>query len=188
MPTDNTRQIYVVISQTGTFLSRILKRITGAQYNHASLSLSPTLQNMYSFGRMNPYNPFWGGFVTESPNFGTFKRFSNTRVIVLALDISEENYENMRLYLEQMVSDKHKYGYNYLGLYLAALHIIYTRQNRYYCSEFVREILKKYKIDGADGLSPIVHPIHFLTLPHKTVFTGKLSEYSYQNTEKVIPM
>ena len=33
------KQIFIVITQTGTMLSRILKRITGAEYNHASLSL-----------------------------------------------------------------------------------------------------------------------------------------------------
>ena len=65
----NTRnkQLYIVISQTGTLLSRILKALTGAEYNHASISLSEDLEEMYSFGRRYPYNPFWGGFVMESP-------------------------------------------------------------------------------------------------------------------------
>ena len=64
------KQIFIVITQTGTMLSRILKRITGAEYNHASLSLSRDLTRMYSFGRRHPYNPFWGGFVIESPPRG----------------------------------------------------------------------------------------------------------------------
>ena len=72
------KQIFIVITQTGTMLSRILKRITGAEYNHASLSLSQDLTRMYSFGRRHPYNPFWGGFVIESPHAGTFRRFSDT--------------------------------------------------------------------------------------------------------------
>ena len=73
---NQNRQLYIVISQTGTLLSRILKQITGAEYNHASISLSRDLERMYSFGRRHPYNPFWGGFVIESPRTGTFKRFS----------------------------------------------------------------------------------------------------------------
>lgn len=52
------KQIFIVITQTGTMLSRILKRITGAEYNHASLSLSQDLTRMYSFGRRHPYTPF----------------------------------------------------------------------------------------------------------------------------------
>ena len=84
----NNKQIFIVISQTGTVLSRILKRVTGAEYNHASLSLSPDLKKMYSFGRRHPYNPFWGGFVIESPHAGTFRRFSNTTAVILAVEIT----------------------------------------------------------------------------------------------------
>ena len=75
---NQNKQLYIVISQTGTLLSRILKQITGAEYNHASISLSRDLERMYSFGRRHPYNPFWGGFVIESPRTDTFKRFSET--------------------------------------------------------------------------------------------------------------
>lgn len=67
---NQNKQLYIVISQTGTLLSRILKQITGAEYNHASISLSRDLERMYSFGRRHPYNPFWGGFVIESPRTG----------------------------------------------------------------------------------------------------------------------
>lgn len=52
---NQNKQLYIVISQTGTLLSRILKQITGAEYNHASISLSRDLERMYSFGRRHPY-------------------------------------------------------------------------------------------------------------------------------------
>lgn len=94
------KQIFIVITQTGTMLSRILKRITGAEYNHASLSLSQDLTRMYSFGRRHPYNPFWGGFVIESPHAGTFRRFSDTTAIILAVEITEERYAALEATLE----------------------------------------------------------------------------------------
>ena len=72
---NQNRQLYIVISQTGTLLSRILKQITGAEYNHASISLSRDLERMYSFGRRHPYNPFWGGFVIESPPYRYLQAF-----------------------------------------------------------------------------------------------------------------
>lgn len=87
--------VYIVISQTGTALSRVLKFITGAKYNHASISLVPDLSKMYSFGRTNPYNPVHGGFVVESPHYGTFKRFSGTKVEVLSVSVSEGQYINL---------------------------------------------------------------------------------------------
>ena len=43
---NQNKQLYIVISQTGTLLSRILKQITGAEYNHASISLSRDLERM----------------------------------------------------------------------------------------------------------------------------------------------
>ena len=87
-----TRQLYIVLSQTGTLLSRLIRYITGAEYNHASISMSEDLEKMYSFGRIHPYNPFWRGFVVESPHTGTFKRFSDTKAKILVVDIDEERY------------------------------------------------------------------------------------------------
>lgn len=106
------KQIFIVITQTGTMLSRILKRITGAEYNHASLSLSQDLTRMYSFGRRHPYNPFWGGFVIESPHAGTFRRFSDTTAIILAVEITEERYAALEATLEAMWARREQFSYN----------------------------------------------------------------------------
>ncbi len=172
------KQIYVVISQTGTLLSRILKYITGAEYNHASISLSEDLTTMYSFGRRHPYNPFWGGFVIESPHTGTFKRFSDTKVLVLSVHIGHEQYAELRNVLEAMWKRRKKYRYNYVGLCLAYFHITWKRKNCYYCSEFVGELLIKGRVDGVECLhSSIIQPIHFLRLPHRQLYCGKLREY-----------
>ena len=134
------KQIFIVITQTGTMLSRILKRITGAEYNHASLSLSQDLTRMYSFGRRHPYNPFWGGFVIESPHAGTFRRFSDTTAIIL----------------------------------------LWKRSNRYYCSEFVEDMLLHAEVRGAGELhARVVQPIHFLKLPHTRLYTGRLRDYPH---------
>ena len=172
------RQIYIVVSQTGTLLSRILKAVTGAKYNHVSLSLSPDLMRMYSFGRLHPYNPFWGGFVMESPCTGTFKRFTATRVIVFSLSVSGEVYDKIACTVERMLSERDAYHYNYLGLFLAAVHIRYRRDKRYYCSEFVRELLFRYRVNGAELLPPIVQPIHFLMMPNlRMIYCGYLRNY-----------
>ena len=174
-----TKTVYIVISQTGTALSRILKFITGAKYNHASISLVPDLETMYSFGRLHPRNPFLGGFVVESPHSGTFKRFSGTTVEVLAIHVSEGQYINLSQMLEGMVKNKKRYHYNYLGLFLAGAKIRYRRANTFYCSEFVKEMLVKGGIREARELADIVEPMHFLTLPNANhVYSGKLKDFA----------
>ena len=65
------REIYLVITQTGSIISRMLKKITGAEYNHVSVSLESDLHCMYSFGRRYTYFPWWGGFVRESTEYGS---------------------------------------------------------------------------------------------------------------------
>ena len=59
------KKVYVILSYTGTILSKIVKAFTMKQYSHTSISLDENLKQMYSFGRLNPYNPFIGGFVHE---------------------------------------------------------------------------------------------------------------------------
>ena len=134
---NQNRQLYIVISQTGTLLSRILKQITGAEYNHASISLSRDLERMYSFGRRHPYNPFWGGFVIESPRTGTFKCFSETKVLVLSVSVTEEQHAELKVMLDVMWKRKRKYSYNYIGLCLAYFDVVWKQVGCYYCSEFV---------------------------------------------------
>lgn len=178
----SVKPIYIVVSQTGTVLSRILKAITHREYNHASISLAEDLHIMYSFGRKNPYNPFWGGFVKESASFGTFKRFSNTKVIVLKLCISAKKYEDMHRFIDYMVENPQNYSYNYWGLWLAAFKINFKSNNKYYCSEFVKDILVRFNVEGGDKLAKIVHPMHFLEMPDtETVYCGKLCDYSVED-------
>lgn len=181
------KQLYIVITQTGTLLSRILRYITGAEYNHASISLSRDLERMYSFGRRYPYNPFWGGFVIESPHTGTFKRFSDTRAIVLRVTVNEAQHAELGNMLEDMWKRRKKYHYNFVGLCLAYFHIEWKRANHFYCSEFVGEILIKGRVVGVENLpSSIIQPIHFLQLPHTQLYCGKLCEYEWQENRDTI--
>lgn len=172
------KQLYIVISQTGTILSRLLKIFTGAKYNHASISISRDLKQMYSFGRMHPYNPFWAGLVIESTDSGTFKRFYKTEAIVIAVNIDYELYFDVIKHLNEMYLKRKEYHYNYLGILFGAFNKNKIINNRFYCSEFVKYILQKGEIDGVKELPDIIQPIHFLKLPHKQLYCGRLNEYS----------
>lgn len=179
MRNEEQRYIYIVISQTGTMLSRLLKVITGAKYNHASISLTKDLKTMYSFGRLWAYNPFWGGFVKESLHYGTFRRFSNTDAVIAAIPIEEECYEKLEKFLADMYKQREKYHYNYIGLILAGVKIHYCSQNTYYCSEFVRDVLIQFEIMESEQFSPIVQPIHILEqVEDYIVYSGKLRNYT----------
>ena len=170
--------IYVVLTQTGSWLSGLLKRVTRASYNHASLSLDRNLHQMYSFGRRHPYNPVWGGFVMESKDEGTFKRFSNTDAVVLEKIVKKEQYLQIQKYLEDMYLQRKRYGYNFTGVVLAGLNIHYKPENKYYCSEFIRETLIHFNVIDENQFSEIIKPIDLLELSDsRIVYMGKLNLY-----------
>lgn len=177
--TEEKDKIYIVLSQTGSIVSRILKIVTGAKYNHSSISLSEDLDTMYSFGRIQTYNPVWGGFVQESVRYGSFKRFSNAEVVVIEIPVEKEVYLKMQEYLDEMYSEKRKYKYNYIGLFLAAIPICYHSENHYYCSEFVREILIRFHIAQKEQFEGVVKPIQFLeNFQEQVIYSGKLKNYA----------
>lgn len=172
------KSVYVVLSQTGTMFSRALKFFTHAKYNHASISLSPTLDRMYSFGRLNPYNPFIGGFVEEGKNIGTFKRFYKTQALVIEFKVSEEKYNAIQYFIQYFKSHKHEFHYNYIGVLMACFHKYHKSSKRFYCSEFVKTCLETFKIENAESLPQIIKPIDFLKMNNKhIIYEGSLRNY-----------
>lgn len=181
---ETTRKIYVVLTQTGTILSRILKLVTRAPYNHSSLAMTEDLQVMYSFGRLHAYNPFIGGYVKESPRWGTFKRFRKTKCMVLEMEVTASAYADMEQHLQYMLEHRKSYHYNYWGLFVAGFGRYIEREDYFYCSEFVRKMLLRMNTPGIENVPNIVKPIHFAErMPHKVIYTGKLHDYTPPITE-----
>ena len=84
------KKIYIILTHSGSLLSKAIKTVKKYEYTHVSIALDKELHQMYSFGRLYPYNAFIGGFVQESPNYGTFKRFSKTKTKILCLNVTNE--------------------------------------------------------------------------------------------------
>ncbi len=175
----SSKKVYIIISQTGSIVSKVLGLITGDMYNHVSVSLQGDLQKMYSFGRRIPYVMMPGGFVMESLGAGTFRRFPDAKGVVLVCDISSEQYYRLNSRIDDMYSRRFSYCYNYIGLALAAFNIYRKFNKRYYCSEFVKELLSDCDVIPQDCLGSIVKPMEFLQLDDfRIIYDGRLQDYS----------
>ena len=169
-------KIYIVLTHTGTILSRIVKYYTRRDFSHVSISLDKGLTQMYSFGRLNPYNPFLGGFVHEYVNEGTFKRFKNTTTAIYSLEINEEQYEIIKNNIDKMEQEKEKYKFNIIGLFAVSIHKKIKKENSFYCAEFVEYLIEK--IGDGINLPEIITPEDFKKLENiKLVYTGLLRDY-----------
>lgn len=173
---ENMKEIYIVLTYTGTFLSRIIKSFTGNEFAHVSIALDIELKNMYSFGRLNPYNPFIGGFVHEYIDDGTFKRFKNTVSKVYALPIEEEKYEKLKKVISEIQDHRKDYTFNIIGLFAAGIHIKLKYNKSFYCAEFVKYCLDKSRVKT--DLPEPIKPEDFKTISKANViYAGLLRDY-----------
>ena len=173
------KKIYIILTYTGTILSKIVKIYTRREYSHVSISLNEDLTKMYSFGRLNPYNPFSGGFVHEEIDKGTFKRFKKTKTKIYSLEISEEQYEKLESIIEQMKAKKNLYKFNVIGLLGILLNVKIKREKYFYCAEFVKYVLEQSQVLE---LPELVKPEDFEKVSGiSEIYRGVLREYHIED-------
>src|SRR3954452_16980179 len=136
-----SRNIYILLTDTGTWFSRLIKLYTKAPYNHASISLDDNLEELYSFGRKVYYNPLSAGFIKEELNQGVFLYKKNTKCILYKVAISENQYEEIFQKIDQFKCFPQHYRYNLLGVMGIALNKRIVRENAFTCSQFVASVL-----------------------------------------------
>lgn len=182
----NQRKIYLLLTDTGTLFTRMIKLFTQEPLNHASLGLDDQLSEVYSFGRKNMRNPFNGGFVRENIRSGLFKR---ANCAIYCCTVSEEQYQEMCKKIRAMEMNKKKYKYNLLGLIGVLFNIEIERKNAFFCSQFVASVLND------SGVVMINKPIAFVT-PHdlkkfssfELIYEGKLNVYFPRNEMEQKPL
>lgn len=171
------KKIYIVLTYSGTPLARIIKLYTKKEYSHVSISLDKKLTKMYSFGRVNPYNPFIGGLVKESPKYGTFKRFKNTMSKIYSIEVSDSDYYFIKKTVNKMYSNKNLYSFNVLGLIAILVNKKVSREYYFYCAEFVKFVLEHSNLNL--NLPNIPKPDDFRKLDGMSeIYTGKLNQYN----------
>lgn len=172
------KKIYIVLTHTGTTLSKIIKGFTKDEFSHVSIALDIELKEMYSFGRLNPNNPFWGGFVHEYIDKGTFKRFYKTRAKVYSLEVTEEQYRSIKSNIDQIKNNKEDYKFNIIGLFAVGFHKKIKKQKSFYCAEFVKYVMEK--ADIKTDLPDIVKPEDFKNITElQEIYEGLLEKYQF---------
>ncbi len=180
---DQQKYVYILVSQSGTGVSRMLRRVTRDPYNHVSLALDANLQRMYSYGRRRLRNPFIGGFVHETPQTGVFGHFPEADAVVVKLPMGGAEYEKLQARMQEMYRHRKEYRYDFLGVALAYFGKAKRRNHKSYCSKFVADELQTAGVTMPQ--KTVFRPVDFLALPEgKTVFSGKLRAYKPKLAEK----
>lgn len=175
---DKTHNIYLLFSHSGSMFSRAINAYTRESFTHISISLDDELNEVYSFGRLHPYNPFLAGFVREDIENGTFGRFPETFCSLYLLKVGEKQREDIILEIGRFKSESYKYHYNFLGLFTGLFDIPFPRKYNYFCSQFVAGVLLKNGIQITNKNPGLTSPMDMMIYPElELLYTGYLREY-----------
>lgn len=184
MAANNT--IYILLSHSGSMFSKAINICTREPYTHVSIALDRNLKELYSFGRINPYNPIIGGFVKEDVINGTYGRFPNTKCALYSLEIDDIQYRKLRKELNRFKRESERYGYNLLGVVSAAFNHPIHRKYSYFCSQFVSEVLLNSGIRIINKNPSLTSPMDFRICEElEFVYEGNLKTYSSEVHEKI---
>ena len=173
----NNKEAFLILSRTGTLPSNVIALFTRKKYSHVSISFDKTLNQMYSFGRLNPEKMLPAGFIEESIYDGVFAMFPKSKCLVYKLNITEEQYNNLQIEIHKFIQNQPKYKYSVKGAILAYSNKPYKKDYYYFCSQFVSEILINSGIFKTDKLPELIKPMDLLDIDNKTfIYEGFANE------------
>lgn len=161
------RTIYILLTNTGSMPTRIIKAYTRAPYNHVSISFSMDLRRIYSFGRKKYNNPLWGGFVIESIDDEIYEYFSETTCSIFSLEVDRSVYNRMKKVIKRFEKEKDKYVYSFIGLLGVIVKVPVEREYGYFCSQFVATVLEKSGLNLFNKQPGLVTPNDFMNLKER---------------------
>ena len=171
------KTIYILLTRSGTLLSKLVYAVTGANYTHASMAFDEELNCLYSSTRKNGYTMFPAGPSKEYLNKGVFRLRGDAPCALYALEVTDEAYVRARRRAEHMMARGELYRFNTLGLILCALHIRWQRRRHYFCSQFVSEVLQKSGALELPKPSTLMHPSDYAELPElRCLYRGTLAD------------
>lgn len=163
------RYIYILLTRSPYFLSRLLRVINCWTYSHASIGVDGLDGEFYSFVTK--------GFRIELPYKYQLIRGKDVHCSLYKINVSHDDYNKIISVLEHFKEKKNWYKYNYTGIVGCTLGIATSEDDRYFCSEFVAHILKTSGVLTFNKNNSIVAPDDFMTLKNIVFeFKGTLRE------------
>ncbi|MFP3919440.1 hypothetical protein U5N28_16690 [Lysinibacillus telephonicus] len=180
------KRVYILLTDTGTVFTKLIKLYTKKPYNHASISFDSELSEVYSFGRKTARNPFIGGFVKEDIRKGLFKQAD---CAIYSFTVSEVQMQKINRYIKEIEAQKENYRYNFLGLFGFLLNKPIKRKKAFFCSQFVASVLKECHIIDFEKSPSLIAPNDLQKRTEfQFVYEGKLKAYHNKRNGKKVHM
>lgn len=177
------RSVYILLVNSDTLISRIIRTTTGAEYTHASISFSEDIFPLCSFGRKYALSMFPAGLKLEPLDSGFFKYNKDIPCGLYKIEVTDEQYQRAKEYVSNLFNDKKRHGFNLIGLVACKFGIPISRKRRMFCSEFVASVLSEANIIKFPKPS-LVQPRDFMNVDGIVcLYEGKLKDLKEKITK-----
>ena len=171
--------LYLVLTQTGTRVSRLIKFYTRAPFNHVSVSSDERLANMFSFARQNAPKLFPAGFTKENITDGVFGMYASVPCVIYKIPVTREQYMRFNNLINKFDNNKKLYKYNLFGFVTMIFNIPIKPKHSFMCSQFVAYILQEAGIINFNKRLSLVKPDDFRHMDNlQLIYSGDIKEYA----------
>lgn len=165
----STRHITILLTRFPDPYSRTVSLLTRFHYTHASIGLDEDVNTFYSFVTK--------GFIVEKVTRYVRPEWKPLPCELYKIPVTEEHYQHIKEILQTFVERKGSLQYTKLGVFLSLLRISHKLKNKYFCSQFVAEVLKDSNCDLISKHPSLYMPKNISKLPRKhLVFKGTVPD------------
>ena len=179
------KQVYILLSRTGSIPSKLIHMFSQKKYTHASISLDPTTNKFYSYGRRRLNNVFVAGLIREDIRGGLFKKFPDSPCELLELQISDESYFKIKELIDFHFENYGKCTYKFSAFVTMPLNVKQDLKLKLVCSQFVAKLLSESGACELPKHPALMHPIDFLYIDKiKSVYIGKIKDCHFSDSNE----
>lgn len=178
-------KLYILLIRSNSILSRLIYKVTKAEFTHASIGVSEDCRKLYSFARKYTYVPLPAGFVMEGIDHGLMGKSPKAPCALYEVSVSNEAYESINQHLNEMLKHSWKYRYRLSGLIQCYFKHEYDSTEHFFCSQFVAYILTLYGVIQPQKHVSLYQPVDFTCQPElKLRYKGTLGELMRENQSR----
>lgn len=171
------KSIYIFLARTQSIVSKIVSFFTSETYTHAAIALDEEFVFLYSSARKDGFRMFPAGPCREYLNRGFYTLVGKTPCAVYELKVSDEAYYRAKQEISWFMRHENEFGFNAIGIVACKFGIPYERKNKYFCSQFVAEILRRSGCVELPKRNCLMRPSDYMSLPNvEKVFEGDIGE------------
>lgn len=142
-PENRTIPVFTILTIGNSPISPIIRKATGEKHSHASISFTPELDPMYSFGTKKIDGKKWDmGFVMTNPTSELWGE-EPTPYDIYVTFVTKEAHLQMLETLNYFIANKDRFKYHWMGLIDNFFQIKSESKKKFICSQFVAILLGK---------------------------------------------